>query len=403
MTRVRTQDASTALTTILSEQAKAAAGNNSQISKTEEQALTPVLQRAATALRDEGGRGTRVTVDAVVARATTDSMAVWGRFNANNQGRDGAWLSSDEVKDMARADPALGALTEQALLRVRRGSTPTPGPTTTLDPARAASYLAAINVDNGLELKNANRLDIRSWHAFTAPTRATVPAPILAAFDHYARAEEADWAGVKLEKGEIDGKPVYGITMSTDGDDKYYELFDDKGQGLASSRGFSDGVIYPDPFFGRARLSPSIRRLDGPDAEEGLSEPIDRAAAGQPPQGWRGDVVVDSGAFHFDQFRRLERYELPAGLVLSAPQQELLYAGLDLVADRVMQHRVTPGQPLEVGPLRNGTLAIGSFTRPTDGETYEVAAWKDIDDSSFVFYFQRDAGQLRLRIEQFDN
>jgi hypothetical protein len=140
MTRVKTQDVSTALTTILSEQAKAAAGNNTQISKTEEQTLTPVLQRAATALRDEGGRGTRVTVDAVVARATTDSMAVWGRFNANNQGRDGAWLSNDEVKDIARADPALGALTEQALLRVRRGSTPPPAPTTSLDPARAATY-----------------------------------------------------------------------------------------------------------------------------------------------------------------------------------------------------------------------------------------------------------------------
>jgi hypothetical protein len=191
--------------------------------------------------------------------------------------------------------------------------------------------------------------------------------------------------------------------MSTDGDDKYYELFDEQGQGLASARGFADGVIFPDPFFGRARLSPTIRRLDRPDSEEGLSEPADRAAAGQPPQQWRGDVFLDAGAFHFDQFHRLERYDLPAGLALTGPQQELLYAGLDLVAERVMQHRATPGELLEIGALRNGTLAIGSFTRPTDGETYEVAAWKDIDDSSFVFYFQREAGQLRLKIEQFDN
>ena len=98
------------------------------------------------------------------------------------------------------------------------------------------------------------------------------------------------------------------------------------------------------------------------------------------------------------------RVELPTGLSLTLAQQQLLHAGLDLVADRVMQHRSTPGQALEIGPQRNGTLSIGAFTRSTDGQTYEVAAWKDIDDSSFVFYFQRDAaGQLRLKTEQFDN
>ena len=405
MTRVKTTDAAVALTTILGEQAKAAAGSNALISKTEEQALNPVLQRAATVIRDEGGKGTRVTVDAVVGRAAADSVAVWGRFNANNQGRDGQWLSNDEVKDIARADPALGALTEQALLRVRRGSAPTPPvPTTSLDPARAAAHIAAIDVSVGLELENATRLDVRAWHSFTAPVRATVPAPVLSAFDHYARAEDADWASVKLLKGEIDGKPVYGISMSTDGDDKYYELFDDKGQGLASARGFEDGLLIPDAFFGRARFSRSLWNLDGATSEDGLSEPVDRAAAGQPPQGWRGDVHLDQGTFHFDAFRRLLRVELPTGLSLTSTQQQLLHAGLDLVADRVMQHRATPGQALEIGPQRNGTLSIGAFTRSTDGQTYEVAAWKDIDDSSFVFYFQRDAGgQLRLKSEQFDN
>jgi hypothetical protein len=76
MTRVKTTDAAAALTTILSEQAKAAAGSNMLISKTEEQALNPVLQRAAIAIRDEGGKDTRVTVDAVVDRAATESVAV---------------------------------------------------------------------------------------------------------------------------------------------------------------------------------------------------------------------------------------------------------------------------------------------------------------------------------------
>lgn len=42
--------------------------------------------------------------------------------------------------------------------------------------------------------------------------------------------------------------------------------------------------------------------------------------------------------------------------------------------------------------------------RPTDGQRYEVAAWRDVDDASYVWYFQRDANhQLKLISEQFDN
>jgi hypothetical protein len=402
MTRVKTSDAAAALTAILAEKAKAAAGSNALISKSEQTSLDPVLARAATAIRTEGGAGTRVKVDAVVSRATADSVAVWGRFNANNQGRDGAWLSVNEAKEIALADPALGVLTEQALLRVRRGSVPTPTPGGALDGRRAAAVITGVDVSVGVALDNASRLDVRPGHTPGAALRATVPAPILAAFDHYYSAEAADWASVALMKGEIDGKPAYAINVSTDGDEKYYEIFDDKGQGLASARAFDDGLIIPDPFFGRARLASSLFDQDGAGREDGESEPLDRAKAGQPPINWRGDLRLESGAMHFDQNNRYTRVDLPGNLALPPEQQQLLHAGLELIAGSVMQHRADQGEA-KIGPQDNGTLSIGTFTRSTDGQTYEVAAWQDIDDSSYVFYFQRDAGgQLQLKTLQTD-
>lgn len=48
-------------------------------------------------------------------------------------------------------------------------------------------------------------------------------------------------------------------------------------------------------------------------------------------------------------------------------------------------------------------LSVGSFTRPTSGETYQVANWRDIDDASFVLYYRRGEFGLQLMISQFDN
>jgi len=73
---------------------------------------------------------------------------------------------------------------------------------------------------------------------------------------------------------------------------------------------------------------------------------------------------------------------------MTASQRELVYAGLDLVAEQVLQARLTPGssgQRLELGAQHTGT----------DGKAYEVAAWRDVDDHSAVFYFQRGPGSCR--------
>ncbi len=404
-TRVKTTDAAAALNSILREQATTAAGNNALISKQEEKNLDPVLQKASTALRQEGGKGTRVRVDEAVDRATKDSVAVWGRFNAGNVGRDGVWLSNDEVKAVKQHDAALGALTEQAMLRVRRGAvsstTPTPSPAA-LDTATGMQFLKNIDYDSGFTLPRGQRLDVRSWHSFTAATRSTVPQQVLAAYDHYARAEQADWAGVRLVKGEVQGTPVYAMFMSTDGDDQFVELFDAQGNGIASAKRWEDGTFAPDAYFGAARMSSTLRNLDDARREDGLSEARDRSAAGQVPHTWRGDRVIDHAELTIDDYHHLTKIDLPT---LPHKQLELATAALELVADRVLRFRVvgSGSNSARLGDRENGVLVIGDFVRK-DGQTYETAYWKDIDDSSYVFYFQRDAaGQLKLKHDQFDN
>ena len=50
-----------------------------------------------------------------------------------------------------------------------------------------------------------------------------------------------------------------------------------------------------------------------------------------------------------------------------------------------------------------GTMVVGSFTRPDDGQTYLVADWRDIDDASFTFYYRPETAAPVLAISQFNN
>ncbi len=401
MTRVKTTDAAAALTAIVAEQAKAAAGSNTLVSKDEAKALDPVLQKADAAIRAEGGKGTRVSIDAITDRAVKDTVAVWGQFNAGNKGPDGTWLSNAEVADIKRADPALGALTELAMLRVRRGAPP---PVTTDPSAVAADFLKGADFSNrAFSLPQGSRVDARPGVASAAAARATVPVGVLVGFDHFYRAEAADIASVKLLKGKVDGKDAYAVYVTTDGDDEYVELYDAQGQGLASARLWAGDDFTPDPFFGRGRLSTRFRHLDGAKSEDGMSEAAERASEGQTPLRWPGDVQLVKGEVHH-KLGRLMDIQLPNDLNLSPKQNELATAAIEILFDEVLRHRATPGTPELLGPQYNGTLSLGEFVRPTDGQRYEVAAWRDVDDASYVWYFQRDANQqLKLISEQFDN
>jgi hypothetical protein len=135
---IRTTDAEAALRQILQEKVQAARGNNQIISKAEAATLDPFLQRADAALRAEGGAGSRVRADALVDKAAAEAKAVWGRFNPAGT-RDGLTLARAEVAQVKAADPALGALTELALLRVGGRSNPT-AKRLSLGPSAKASW-----------------------------------------------------------------------------------------------------------------------------------------------------------------------------------------------------------------------------------------------------------------------
>jgi len=61
------------------------------------------------------------------------------------------------------------------------------------------------------------------------------------------------------------------------------------------------------------------------------------------------------------------------------------------------------GDPLEIGRLRKGTLHFGRLINTTDGKPYVMAYWRDIDDASFAWAYERRDGRWVMAIEVFLN
>ncbi len=402
MTRVKTTDAQAALAQLVRERAEAAAGNNTVISRAEAQTLDPFLGRAAQAVRAEGGKGARVTVDALQARAVADAAPVWAKANPPG-GVGGALLSRAEVRKIAQDDPALGALSQLAYLRASQAS----GSGDAASAVRSffGSFDFTANEDTGQRpihhpINGGTLIDARP--IFPA-NRASVPAAVLAAYDVYGRAMAADTATVTLQRTKIAGHDVYLVATGTDGDAGHLEVLDKKGAPLASARLHANALLGWDEVFGRTRFTPQLVALDAPASMEGYSEPETQLAAGQVPSDWPGDATLAQGQLHYDPTStRLTTLSLPG--VEGQPRHELAAAALEYLWERSLKFRVQGSDdPFLLGPLREGTMVLGSFTRP-DGQTYEVADWRDIDDGSFTLYFDRTAeGRLKLAIEQFNN
>jgi len=387
-TKIRTSDAEASLRKLIQENVKAAAGTNKLVSKEEAKKLDPFVRRAEQELRKAGGR---ITVDEIVERACADAAAVWARFN-NSSPQDAVYLSKAEVKQVAQLDAQLGALTEAAVARLQE---PKPGK----DLAEAArdfvtQYDFSERRFHQKGLPGGQRVDARPGMS----GREGVPAPILQAFDFYYRIEQADWGSTSLHKGKIAGEDVYGIYQTTDGDEAWLELYKADGTPLTSARIWCDELLAVDGFFGRGRLSPTLTMLEGTRTTEGYSEPAEREAAGQIPMGWPGEATLSAGTLQHSQ-GKLSPLSLPEGL--TPEQRALATAALESVWDHVLQHRAVEGQPLELG--RQGELRLGTFECPTDGRSYLVADWKDIDDGSYTFYFSEGSHGLQLDIEQFNN
>lgn len=399
MTRIKTTDARQALREVMTEKAAEAAGSNNIISKAEAPRLQGFLKRAEEQVRTEGGRGARVSVDAVVDRAAQNAHQVWDRFNPPGRGADSKYLSMGEVAAIQRDDPALGELSKMAYLRAGRAA-PTPPPVDGGVEANADAVKAFLGSfdfsDRALRnLPTLTRVDARPG----MPGRSEVPATVLAGFDVYERAEQRDWATASLMKGKLGDQDVWALSFTTDGDAAAVEVYSRSGKPLVSARLSDDKLLGWDRFFGRARLEPGLMRLDDPVNEEGMSEPAERAAAGQIPVRWSGEAQLSTGTVTHKNGRLLD-IEFPASF--TPEQEELATAGMELAWEDVLTHRRWEEEPLQL--TGQGTLSVGSFTRPTDGKTYLVADWRDIDDSSHTYYFQRDQnGALQLAIKQFNN
>jgi len=124
---------------------------------------------------------------------------------------------------------------------------------------------------------------------------------------------------------------------------------------------------------------------------------------GQVPHDWPGDFAITTGTLSYDPTTyRLASVNVPS--LASSPCNELGHAALQYLWSESLKHRVIGSQdPSEFGSSREGTLTLGSFTKP-DGKTYEVADWQDIDDGSFTLEFDRtQEGRLKLAISQLSN
>jgi hypothetical protein len=405
MASIKTADAAAALRQIIRERVDAVRGGNVVISKDEARGLDPFLRKADDALRAEGGSGTRVNADALVEKAAQRAQATWAQFNPPGT-RDGVFLAQNEVASIRAADPALGALTDLALMRVRGRVDP---------PADIGAVVRAFfdAVDlSGRPLAFAGfvPVDARVGQA----VRASVPAPVRDAFDFFHRVEDKDVGSVRLHKGTVGGQPVWAIATTTDGDDAYLEVRKDDGTLVAGLRMPAPGVRAWDDFPGRVRLSKLF--VDGLDRnvapEDGLSEIIERAAAGQPPNDWPGAVQLTAGFVHLTPLTAAPGgqgmpsgghflgVDLPAGI--TPEHRDVAVAAFEVLWDG-LKPRLGPGDAFELGARREGTMVVGEFTRPTDGKPYLVADWRDIDDGSYVLYFERSLQGLKLATRQFDN
>jgi len=394
---IETTAVTAALRELLYANARAAADENVLVARDEAGDLHSYLFAVQQRMRDEGGSGTRVRVGDLVERAMGDAMAVWDRVNPPDAARDHRWLALDEIAAITAIDPALGELTQQAVERARvlRGDGQ--------EPADLRAYFETYDFDQRSLHRNSvpggDRIDARPGQ----PGRADVPAPVLVAFDFMYRVEASDYGSVSLHRSEAEAEDGvrWVVYVTTDGDDAYLEILDDAGTSLHGARLSDHRILAWDEFPGRVRLSAIFTRAAGFVTEEGLSEPDERAAAGQPPADWAGEAALD-GTRVYPQGVLLGRIEFgdPA---LPLELREIATAAIDQLWELPLRQQVQGDAPVVLGPEGVGRLSVGSFTRSTTGETYAVANWRDRDDASFVLYYRRVDAGLELVISQFDN
>jgi hypothetical protein len=231
--------------------------------------------------------------------------------------------------------------------------------------------------------------------------REAVPADVLRRFDCLDRLDDSDTRATRLELGRIEGREFYVLTVTTDDEDAYVEVFLVDGSWVAGARFHGTEAPVWDSFDGRVHLAERWTTLDGFSYEDGMSEADERISEGQVPLGWTGDVQLTSG--ELSQAGSLLGTVDFDGAVLSDDERAVAVAAFDLLWERHLQYTASSAGTVQLGSSAQGVLTVGTFTRPTDGLSYTAADWRDIDDGSFVFYFQLGTCGPELKTLQYDN
>lgn len=105
---------------------------------------------------------------------------------------------------------------------------------------RAQAYQTQDTEVQSLQANPAISLDLSD-----EKVRSTVPHPVLEAYDYYLN-QISDWGSVSVAQEKIQNQDIYAVTVNTDGDDGWAELFDTAGQELGAARTLCEKVAWGD-------------------------------------------------------------------------------------------------------------------------------------------------------------
>ncbi len=104
----------------------------------------------------------------------------------------------------------------------------------------AADYQAQENGVQSLQASPSLSLDMTDEKA-----RSTIPQPVSEAYDYYfEKVEAADWGSVSVSQEKLQSQEVFAVTVNTDGNDGWVELFDRSGQELGAARTLDQWVAW---------------------------------------------------------------------------------------------------------------------------------------------------------------
>ncbi len=239
---IRVADAQRALGGVIRQEIKQASGTNNLVSLKEQRRLPQFLRDVAEIMRRNSPPKTRLKADALVDEAMRTAMAKWQKFNPPATGKDGRYLSQQEMHNISADDRGLGTLTFKAYERVARPDQP------------ARQLVAAIKRD----FEKRSFGTALGTNMSLPGVRDNVHDSVLESYDFYFRnVENADWGTVKvwetasLWRGQVEWITV--VEVNTDGDDGYVELFDNQGRPLASAETYCGGLKAWDTNFSDVR------------------------------------------------------------------------------------------------------------------------------------------------------